>query len=360
MIRNGTSEVRSPKIFVAGLSYKTAPVAVREKLAVRPAQLTSLGCRLKLHAGLEELVVLSTCNRVEIYGTAQWAQSRVHRIFQQICPDVDENAEAAEHLFSVTSGLDSMVIGETEITGQVKNAYLAAQQARLTGPVMNRLFQTAFQIGKQIRTHTAIGRGATSVGSVAVELAEKIFDRDLSDRTVMILGAGKMGEACVRHLAKRGTRSVLVANRCLERAEALAAEFGGRALSFDQRAEALKEADILVSSTGSPTTVLHKADIAAVLSARRNRPLILIDIAVPRDIDADVDELENVYLYNIDHLETIVRENSRMREQELSKCNEIIACRAAALIAKLSPPRIEPREQPFVPDWGVWGTAATT
>ena len=368
MIRNAAISNPASKLFVAGLSYKTAPVAVREKLAVRPAQLTSLGCRLKLHAGLEELVILSTCNRVEIYGTTAWARSKVHRIFQQICPDVDvtpyayvkENAAAAEHLFAVTSGLDSMVIGETEITGQVKNAYLAAQQARFTGPVMNRLFQTAFQMGKQIRTHTGIGRGATSVGSVAVELAEKIFDRDLSGRTVMILGAGKMGEACVRHLAKRGTRSVLVANRCLERAEALAAEFGGRALSFDQRAEALKEADILVSSTGSPTTVLHKADIAAVLSARRNRPLILIDIAVPRDIDADVDELENVYLYNIDHLETIVRENSRMREQELSKCNEIIACRAAALIAKLSPPRIEPREQPFVPDWGVWGTAATT
>ena len=340
MIRNGTSEVRSPKIFVAGLSYKTAPVAVREKLAVRPAQLTSLGCRLKLHAGLEELVVLSTCNRVEIYGTAQWAQSRVHRIFQQICPDVDvtpyvyvkENAEAAEHLFSVTSGLDSMVIGETEITGQVKNAYLAAQQARLTGPVMNRLFQTAFQIGKQIRTHTAIGRGATSVGSVAVELAEKIFDRDLSDRTVMILGAGKMGEACVRHLAKRGTRSVLVANRCLERAEALAAEFGGRALSFDQRAEALKEADILVSSTGSPTTVLHKADIAAVLSARRNRPLILIDIAVPRDINPEVNFVENVYLYNVDDLQTIANDYLKSRQDEIARCEQIIAEKVQPLL----------------------------
>jgi glutamyl-tRNA reductase len=367
MIRNAAISNPASKLFVAGLSYKTAPVAVREKLAVRPAQVTSLGCRLKLLVGLEELVILSTCNRVEIYGTTAWAQSKVHRIFQQICPDLDvtpyiyvkEGVAAAEHLFAVTSGLDSMVIGETEITGQVKNAYLAAQQARFTGPVMNRLFQTAFQMGKQIRTHTAIGRGATSVGSVAVELAEKIFDRDLSERTVMILGAGKMGEACVRHLAKRGTRSVLVANRCVERAEALAAEFGGRALSFDQRAEALIEADILVSSTGSPTTVLHKQDIAAILPARRNRPLILIDIAVPRDIAEDVDELENVYLYNIDHLESIVRENSRMREQELSKCNEIVAGRAAALIARLYPECKEPVELPSVPDWGVWGAAAT-
>lgn len=355
---------RAP-LFVAGLSYKTAPVAVREQLAVRPGLLTSLGCRLKLHAGLEEVVVLSTCNRVEIYGTAPWVQSRVHRMFQQLNPEADvtpyvyvkEGAQAAEHLFAVTSGLDSMVIGETEITGQVKNAYLAAQQARLTGPATNRLFQTAFQIGKHIRTQTAIGRGATSVGSVAVELAEKIFDRDLSERTVMILGAGKMGEACVRHLAKRGARSVLVANRCLERAEALAAEFGGRALPFEQRAEALKEADILVSSTGSPTTVLHKGEIAAVLPARRHRPLILIDIAVPRDIAADVDELEGVYLYNIDHLETIVRENARVRELELGKCQELIARRAAALIARLAPQRPAPCEQPFVPDWGLRGAA---
>jgi glutamyl-tRNA reductase len=365
MSRTGNPEVQSSKIFVAGLSYKTAPVEVREKLAVPPALLPGLGCKLKINVGLEELVVLSTCNRVEVYGTAPWVQGSIHRIFQQICPDVDvtpyvyvkESTEAAKHLFSVTSGLDSMVIGETEITGQVKNAYLAAQQARLTGPAMNRLFQTAFQIGKSIRTQTAIGRGATSVGSVAVELAEKIFDRDLSDKTVMILGAGKMGEACVRHLAKRGARSVLVANRCLERAEALASEFGGRALPFDQRASALMEADILVSSTGSPTTVLHKGDIAAILPSRRNRPLILIDIAVPRDIAADVDELENVYLYNIDHLETIVRENSRLREQELSKCNEIIARRAEVLMTKLYPPREAHADQPFVSDWGFWGTA---
>ena len=165
-----------------------------------------------------------------------------------------------------------MVIGETEITGQVKNAYQTAQQAGLTGRVLNRLFQTALQIGKEIRTKTAIGRGATSVGSVAVELAEKVFAGDLSDKTVMILGAGKMGEACVRPLTKRGARSVLVANRSPERAQLLAAEFGGRALPFEARMNALAEADILVSSTGSPTTVLHKDEIAEILPARRNRP----------------------------------------------------------------------------------------
>lgn len=350
------------------MSYKTAPVEVREKLAVRPSLLPCRGCKLKLNAGLDEVVLLSTCNRVEIYGVTPWVQSKVHRIFQQLLSEdldvtphiyVKEGAAAIEHLFAVTSGLDSMVIGETEIAGQVKNAYVAAKEAGLTGAVTNRWFQTAFQVAKEIRTHTAVGRGATSVGSVAVELAGKIFDRDLSKKTVMILGAGKMGEACVRHLAKSGAQSVLVANRCVERAEALAKEFGGRALPFDERMTALVEADIVVSSTGCPTTVLHKNEIAGILPARGNRPLILIDIAVPRDIASDVNELENVYLYNIDHLETIVRENSKLREMELSKCGEIIAHRSAALIEKFSPrPALKPFAEEFVSDFALSGAIA--
>ena len=351
-------------VFVAGLSYKTAPVEVREKLAVRPSLLPCFGCRLKISAGLEEVVLLSTCNRVEIYGVAPWGQSQAHRLFQQLCPAnvdvtpyiyVKEGADAVRHLFSVTSGLDSMVIGETEITGQVKLAYQAAQTAKLTGKILNRVFQTALQTAKEIRTRTGIGRGATSVGSVAVELAEKVFAGDLSDKTVMILGAGKMGEACIRHLAKRGARSVLVANRSLERAQALAAELGGRALSFAERMAAIAEADIVVSSTGSPTTVLHKHEIAGVLAARSNRPLVLVDIAVPRDIATDVEELDNVYLYNIDHLEAVVRENSRMREHELSKCNEIIIRRATALMLKLNPsPVVQPvANVELAPGWSL-------
>src|SRR5204863_3225023 len=165
---------------------------------------------------------------------------------------VKEEQDAIAHLFSVCSGLDSMVIGETEITGQVKQAYQNAQNAKLTGRITNRLFQTALQTAKEVRTQTGIGRGATSVGSVAVELAERIFDRDLSQKAVMIIGAGKMGEACVRHLAKKGARSVLVSNRSFDRAEALAAEFGGRAIRFDECLAAMVEADIVVSSTGCP------------------------------------------------------------------------------------------------------------
>jgi len=335
------------KLFVAGLSYRTAPVALREQMAVRPSSLPCYGCRLKLGANLDEVVVLSTCNRVEVYGTTPWVSGNIQRLFQHFGPAsadlsshlyVKEGEEAARHLFSVTAGLDSMVIGETEITGQVKSAYQAAQQSGLTGRVLNRLFQTALQTAKEIRTHTAIGRGAVSVGSVAVELAERIFDRDLSEKVVMIIGAGKMGEACIRHLAKRGARTVLVSNRSFERAQNLAAEFGGRAIRFDDCRAAMAGADIVVSSTGCPQVILRRADLAQVMSARRHRPLFLIDIAVPRDIDSAVQELNNVFLYDIDDLEAIVRENTQCREQELARCRTIIAERTAAVMTRFKLP----------------------
>jgi glutamyl-tRNA reductase len=357
------------KLFVAGLSYKTAPVELREKLAVHPSRLRCHGCRLKLGGNLEEVVVLSTCNRVEIYGVTPKVNGNVHRLFQNLSTGevdfaphlyVKEGAEAVEHLFSVVSGLDSMVIGETEITGQVKQAYLAAQEAKLTGRVTNRLFQTALQVAKEIRTQTGVGRGATSVGSVAVELAERIFDRDLSGKTVMIVGAGKMGEACIRHLAKKGARSVLVSNRSYDRALNLANEFGGRAVRFDDCLQAMAEADIVVSSTGSPQTILHRDGVASVMAGRGNRPLFLIDIAVPRDIDADVEQLDNVYLYNVDHLEAIVRENVRQREQELTRCQAILAERAAALMARFTPApetNYSPGVQPQ-PRWVLGAVAA--
>jgi glutamyl-tRNA reductase len=334
------------KIFVAGLSYKTTPVEVRERLAVPRSQLPCCGCRLKLRGNLSEVVLLSTCNRVEIYGIAPQVNGNVLRLFQELTGTdfdfspyryVKEGAEAVSHLFSVASGLDSMVLGETEITGQVKHTYLSAQEAKLTGKILNRVFQTALQVAKEIRTKTGIGRGATSVGSVAVELAERIFDRDLSEKVVMIIGAGKMGEACVRHLAKCGAKTVLVSNRSFERAQNLAAEFGGRAIHFNECRQALAVADIVVSSTGSPHTVLNREDVVAALSARRNRPLFLVDIAVPRDIDPAVQKLNNVFLYDIDDLETIVRENTKCREQELARCQTIIAKRTMAVMARVTP-----------------------
>jgi len=334
------------KLFVAGLSYKTAPVEVREKLAVPSARARCCACRLKLAGNLSELVLVSTCNRVEIYGVSSEDMPNVRRLFETLSGSdfdfspylyVKEGVEAIEHLFSVSSGLDSMVLGETEITGQVKTAYLSAQEARLTGRITNRLFQTALQTAKEVRTETGIGRGSTSVGSVAVELAERIFDKDLSRKTVMIIGAGKMGEACVRHLAKKAAHAVLVANRSFERAMNLASEFGGRAVEFSNYLSAMAEADIVVSSTGCPETILHREDVARVMQTRRHRPLFLIDIAVPRDIDADVQQLDGVYLYNVDHLEAIVRENVRSREQELAQCRQIISQRATDLLARFAP-----------------------
>jgi glutamyl-tRNA reductase len=333
------------KLFVAGLSYKTAPVTVREKLAVAAHRLKCHGCRLRLAGGLEELVLVSTCNRVEIYAVAHWPQAKADRLFAALSSEagfdftpylyVREGVDAVRHLFGVAGGLDSMVVGETEITGQVKQAYQAALDARLSGRVTNRLFQGALQTAKAIRTRTGIGKGATSVGSVAVELAERIFDNNLSSRRVMIVGAGQMGEACVRHLAKKGAREVLVVNRSLDRAEKLAQEFGGRALKLDEMYSALSETDIVVSSTGAAGTVLHKADLARVLPARRGRPLFLVDIAVPRDIDEDVEELSDVFLYNVDHLESIVQENVRLRQGELRLCQELIEEYAVSLMPRL-------------------------
>jgi glutamyl-tRNA reductase len=357
------------KFFVAGLSYKTAPVEMREQLAVSPSWLRCSGCRLKIGGHLSEVVLLSTCNRVEIYGVTPKVNGNVNGLFRQLSSTerdfaphiyVHQEEDAVRHLFSVVSGLDSMVLGETEITGQVKHAYQAAQEAKLTGRVLNRVFQTALQTAKEIRTTTQIGRGAVSVGSVAVQLAEKIFDGNLAEKSVMIVGAGKMGEACVRHLAKKGAHSMLVSNRSFERAEALANEVGGRAIRFDGCLDALTDTDIVVSSTGCPQTILHREEIQKVMSARRNRPLFLIDIAVPRDIDPEVQSLENVYLYDIDDLDALVRENLRHREAELTRCRAIIDDHTAAVMAKIGPIQEKPyasRVQPQ-PDWGFCGAAA--
>jgi glutamyl-tRNA reductase len=349
-------------MFVAGISFKTAPVALREQLAITPSCLIETATRLKLQGGLSELALVSTCNRVELYGVADRADGLVELFASLARTKVDVSPyiyvhtgdAAARHLFSVASGLDSMVLGETEITGQIKTAYEAARAAKLTGRIINGAFQRAFQVVKAIRSKTLIGRGATSVGSVAVQLAEKILGGDFDEKTVMIIGAGKMGEACVRHIAKKGIRSIIVANRSLEHAEELAREFGGRAVNYmDDGLAVMCEADIVVSSTGCPETILDREDVEAVMRQRPNRPLFLIDIAVPRDIDVGVERLENVFLYNIDHLEQLMRENVRLREQELAHCHEIIEEHTVQLMVKLNGPSGKPeahRQQPQL-DW---------
>ena len=331
-------------MFVAGISFKTAPVALREQLAVAPSRLIETADRLKARAGLAELVLVSTCNRVELYGEADdtgnlpGLPALLAGNTLDVSPHVYVHTDEAaiRHLFAVASGLDSMVLGETEITGQIKTAYEAARAANLTGRVINSAFQRAFQVVKAIRTTTQIGRGATSVGGVAVQLAEKILGGDLRQKTVMIIGAGKMGEACLRHLAKKGGRAIIVANRTLASAAELAGQFGGRAVNYmEEGLAAMCEADIVISSTGCPQAILDREDAAAVMRQRPGRPLFLIDIAVPRDVDAAVGQIENVQLYNMDHLQRVMRENVGLREQELAQCHEIIGQHTAALMAKL-------------------------
>jgi glutamyl-tRNA reductase len=368
ILTNHTDEASGPPrepgvtLFVAGISFKTAPVGLREQLAVIPSRVIEAARRLQELGRLAEVTLVSTCNRVELYGVSPRADgfadllASLARAKIDVAPHVyvHTNEDAARHLFAVASGLDSMVLGETEITGQIKTAYEAARGAELTGRILNGVFQRAFQVVKAIRTQTQVGRGATSVGSVAVQLAEKILGDDFQSKTIMIIGAGKMGEACIRHLAKKGARSIIVANRSLEHAAELAREFGGRAVNYmDDGLAAMQEADIVVSSTGCPETILDREDVEAVIRQRPNRPLFLIDIAVPRDIAADVERLENVFLYNIDHLQQLMRENVRLREQELARCREIIEEHTAALMAKLNQSSRKPVvvELPPTMDW---------
>jgi glutamyl-tRNA reductase len=331
-------------LFAAGISYKTAPVEVREKVAVPASKITSAAAHVKELAGLAELVLVSTCNRVEMYGATEHPE-QLERLFEFLAEDgarvapyvyLHTGSEAARHLFSVASGLDSMVLGETEITGQIKQAYETAQAAGLTGRFTNCLFQKALQTAKAIRTETQIGQGATSVGSVAVQLADKIFGSTFHDKTVMIIGAGKMGEAVVKHLAKKGVKSVIVANRSIEKAQALADAFGGRAVNYmDDGLTFMQEADIVVSSTDCPHTILDREDVAFVMSHRLERPLFLVDIAVPRDIAPDARDVKNVFLYDIDDMEAVVRENVRQREHELGGCREIVSRYVGELMSKL-------------------------
>jgi glutamyl-tRNA reductase len=352
------------KFFVAGMSYRTAPVEIRERFAVAPSQLVPQICRLQVESELDEVVLLSTCNRVEIYGVTRHEAESSDSFLKALGRNqldfrrqgyVREDDEAVRHLFRVASGLDSMVLGETEVIGQVKTAYEVARAAHLTGRVLNRVFQKAFQTAKEIRSQTSIGRGATSVGSVAVELAERIFHHDLSQHKVIIIGAGQLGQTCVRHLAKKGARSILVSNRSFKRAIELATEFGGEAVRFEECLDAMTQVDIVVAATAYPNILLRRADVENLMHRRKNRPLFLIDLAVPRNIDADAESLEGVYLYNIDDLQTLVSENLRSRQQDMAKCEQIIHARASALVANLGLEIEEaqlflPASLPFLPN----------
>jgi len=341
------------KLFAAGISYKTTPIEVREQLAVKQSCIVDLAFVLKCFGHLDEVVLLSTCNRVEIYGTTRHPTGHIRSVLQLLCAepvDLDqyiylyEGAAAVRHLLRVAAGLDSMVLGETEIIGQIKNAYETARAAGLTGRVLNRLFQRAFQATKEIRTRTGIGRGTVSIKSTAVDLIGK---NDLSQQSIMVLGAGQMAESCVRALVKKGACSILVSNRSFDRALDLATRCGGEAVCFGYCLFEMRDVDVVIAATTSTETLLGRDDIENLMKARRNRSLLLIDLSVPRNIDPAVGRLDNVSLYNIDDLEGLARQGAQARERELVACSQIVNAHLTTITDKLC---VEGSR-------GVWGAA---
>lgn len=330
---------KSQHLICLGLNYRTTPVELRERLAFPEQKVPESVHEIRALDGFAESVVISTCNRVELYAThdritAHEGHDRLRDYLAthfQLYPEQLESlsfyrlssAETARHLFRVVSGLDSMVLGETEIFGQVKDAYQLALGAGTTSRTLNKLFQQAFQVGKLIRNETTIQRGSTSVGSVAVDLAGKIFG-DLRDCRVMLVGAGEMSRTCAQSLLSRGAKSVIVSNRSYEKAVELAAEMKGRALKFEEWEGALHEVDIIISSTSAPHFIIKPDMITQVMRKRRGHPLFIIDIAVPRDVDPAVNEIEEVYLYDIDALQQIADESRREREKQLALCERLI------------------------------------
>lgn len=319
-------------ILCAGLNHQNTPIEVREKFAVGGHEMQATLDAVRGIDGLTGAVILSTCNRVEFYAASVCPVRAFDglRGLMQERTGVEaplyfhDTPRSVRHLFRVVSGLDSMVLGETEILGQVKKAYTAAAEFGATTAHLNRLFQQAFRVAKHVRTKTQITRGATSVGSVAVELAGKIFG-ELSDRRVMILGAGETSERTARSLVSRGVKTVIVSNRTFDRAAKLAEEIGGLAIHFDNWQNAFADTDILICSTSAPHAIITREKLIPMMKDRAGRPLFIIDLAVPRDVEAAVNDLEGVYLYDIDSLEGIVRQSLEVRRSEILRCEEMIS-----------------------------------
>ncbi|WP_100011968.1 glutamyl-tRNA reductase [Lentibacillus sediminis] len=313
-------------ILKVGFNYKTAPVDIREKLAFSEETLPEAMNELKQRKSILENVMISTCNRTEIYAVVDQLHTGRYYIKQFLADwfqldkeefspylRITEEDGALEHLFRVTSGLDSMVLGETQILGQMKQAFLSAQNQNTTGTLFNELFKQAVTFGKKVHKNTAIGTHAVSISYAAVELAKKIFG-DLQNKRTVILGAGKMGELAVKNLQGSGATEITVINRTFEKAEKLAAQFDAKAAPMDDLLEVLENADILISSTGSKEAVLTRDVAEQLQKKRKGRPLFLVDIAVPRDMDPEIASLENVFLYDIDDLQHIVDENLESRK----------------------------------------------
>ena len=321
------------EIVLVGLNHRTAQVNVRERFAL-VNHTSPEEWALPLGGPIQEALILSTCNRVELLamGTGDvrsrmlelWASAR-NASPRDLEPYVYtyHNDDAVRHLFSVASSLDSMVLGEPQILGQLKDAYRKAAASHATGVILNHLLHKAFSVAKRVRTETAVASSAVSISYAAVELAKRIFGT-MENHKAMLVGAGEMAELAATHLVQNGISEILVSNRTYSRAEDLARFYKGRAVPFERLCEALREVDIVITSTGAPEAIIHASDIKAVLKARRNRPMFFIDIAVPRDVDPDVNSLDNIYLYDIDDLKEVVEENLAARRSEAIKAQAIV------------------------------------
>ena len=342
------------KLLLTGVSHKTAPVEVREHLAFRPETLPSALQDLKSRPGVTEAVILSTCNRVEItLTTADEADPQTvvdsfladHKAIaaDHIAPHLYryEGRDAIHHLFRVASSLDSMIVGEPQILGQLKDAYAAAKDAGAVCGWLDGLMGRAFGVAKRVRTETGIGQMAVSVSFAAVELARKIFG-SLSKRTIMIVGAGKMSELAARHLRRSGDCHVFVTNRTYERAVEVAQLFQGTPVEYHRFISMLPEVDILIASSAAPEYILHKDEMHRVISARRNRPMLLIDIAVPRNIDPAVNDLDNLFLYDIDDLNGVVDANKRERLKEADRAEALVSEEVDHMMARFKVAEVAP------------------
>jgi len=324
------------QIVLIGLNHKTAPVALRDCLAFSEPQIADAMATLQQADAIQEVLLFSTCNRVELLMAvsdrmeAASAAKQYLVDHKNVAPGQFEDAlyqydsdEAVRHVFQVASCLDSMVLGEPQILGQMKQAYHIAAKQKSTGVILNRLMHRAFFVAKKVRTETGIGDNAVSISYTAIELGRKIFG-DLSGKKILLIGAGEMAELAVEHLLRQQVGQISVANRTFERGVTLARKYTGEAIRFEEISEKLKDVDIIISSTGAPDFVIEHGQIKAVMRSRRNRPLFFIDIAVPRDIDPKINRLNNVYLYDIDDLKGVVEENLEDRQHEAIKAQRFI------------------------------------
>lgn len=321
-------------LFAFGINHKTAPVEIREKVAFAPEKIQAALKELTHTADIHEAAIVSTCNRTELYcgvdsdnGIAiiNWFRQYHNLDASDIDPYIYTHAdiEAVQHILRVASGLDSLVLGEPQILGQIKDAYTTASEAGTIGRQLNRLFQHTFSVAKQVRTDTAIGASPVSVAFAAVNLAKQIF-ANLSEHTALLIGAGDTIELVARHLKEQGVKKIIVANRTVERAQVLAEQFNGEAIALADMPERLVEADIIISSTASQLPILGKGAVERALKERKHRPMFMVDIAVPRDIEPEVNSLDDVYLYTVDDLQEVIEEGRQSREEAAQQAEEII------------------------------------